>query len=305
MENRMIWSCTATGVGLWMLCTSETYFFYAPGGKLLAQFTPVYTLAYRDQQYQNHPATFAFLNTANTRAYFGGRMLGAEDRLGSRGKYFPYGDDRSNPPPANDQVKFATYTRDSATGLDYADQRYYASTYGRFVSPDPYMASGGPADPLSWNRYAYVGSDPINFYDPEGLFQACPPGTHTSADAHSCVGSIGDGAAVVGQAVGSGFANAMVALGQVTESLPSMLGPLCPKALTAPGFGSDAIAANVKAALGKQDGIVKSLKSLISSGACGPTLDITQLPTVSCGNMALTQMAEDVKNFETPVGIVY
>jgi RHS repeat-associated protein len=71
-------------------------------------------------------------------------------------------DDRSNPPPANDQVKFATYTRDSATGLDYADQRYYGSTYGRFASQDQYVASGGPASPQSWNRYAYTRGDHIN-----------------------------------------------------------------------------------------------------------------------------------------------
>ena len=42
----------------------------------------------------------------------------------------------------NDQVKFATYTRDAATGLDYADQRYYANNLGRFMMADPYRASG-------------------------------------------------------------------------------------------------------------------------------------------------------------------
>ena len=65
-------------------------------------------------------------------------------------------------------MKFATYTRDGATGLDYADQRYYASTFGRFLTPDPYQASGGPSDPQTWNRYAYVRGDPMNFYDRSG-----------------------------------------------------------------------------------------------------------------------------------------
>jgi RHS repeat-associated protein len=40
-----------------------------------------------------------------------------------------------------DRDKFATYYRDSTTGLDYAQNRYYANTLGRFTSPDPYVAS--------------------------------------------------------------------------------------------------------------------------------------------------------------------
>jgi hypothetical protein len=46
---------------------------------------------------------------------------------------------------------------------------------GRFLTPDPYKAgsgSGDPANPQSWNRYAYAGGDPINGNDPQGL-QTC------------------------------------------------------------------------------------------------------------------------------------
>jgi RHS repeat-associated protein len=60
------------------------------------------------------------------------------------------------------------------TGLRTIDQRYYASTYGRFNTADQYMASGGPSDPGSWNRYAYVGGDPINGFDPTGEFLEPP-----------------------------------------------------------------------------------------------------------------------------------
>jgi len=59
--------------------------------------------------------------------------------------------------------------------IDYANQRYYTATAGRFWTPDPYQA--GPdgwdlSEPGSWNRYAYVGGDPINYDDPEGLFRS-------------------------------------------------------------------------------------------------------------------------------------
>jgi RHS repeat-associated protein len=81
--------------------------------------------------------------------------------------YYPFGEEISGA-TTNDHEKFATYTRDSYTGLDYADQRYYTSTFGRYNSPDPYSASGGPASPGSWNRYAYTRGDPINRLDPHG-----------------------------------------------------------------------------------------------------------------------------------------
>jgi uncharacterized protein RhaS with RHS repeats len=54
-----------------------------------------------------------------------------------------------------------------------AVNRYYSSTLARFTTPDPYRASGGPADPQSWNRYTYVQNDPVNFSDPSGL-DSCP-----------------------------------------------------------------------------------------------------------------------------------
>ncbi len=56
-----------------------------------------------------------------------------------------------------------------------ADQRYYASTYGRFNTADQYLASAGPGDPGSWNRYSYTRGDPVNRLDPRGL-EDCPPG---------------------------------------------------------------------------------------------------------------------------------
>jgi RHS repeat-associated protein len=49
-----------------------------------------------------------------------------------------------------------------------ADQRYYAVGTGRFNSPDP-STGVNAGDPGSWNRYAYVQGDPVNFNDSEGL----------------------------------------------------------------------------------------------------------------------------------------
>jgi RHS repeat-associated protein len=108
--------------------------------------------------------------------FFGSKRIGTFDRLGTAKynqnnaaqSFYPYGEDRGTMEP-NDSLKFATYTRDAATGLDYADQRYYASNFGRMMSPDPYKASAGPKNPASWNRYSYTRGDPVNRFDPGGL----------------------------------------------------------------------------------------------------------------------------------------
>ena len=117
------------------------------------------------------------MTVVSTNVWFGGRLLAYEDRLQSVGKYFPYGEDRYNPNPpnpANDQEKFATYTRDAVSGLDFAVNRYYSAGLGRFMSADPYSSTAGSREPQGWNRYPYAQGDPVNHYDPKGLF-ACDP----------------------------------------------------------------------------------------------------------------------------------
>ena len=54
---------------------------------------------------------------------------------------------------------------DAETGLHYNFQRYYDPTVGRYVSEDPLGFGGGDV-----NLYAYVRNNPINFYDPYGLW---------------------------------------------------------------------------------------------------------------------------------------
>jgi hypothetical protein len=51
------------------------------------------------------------------------------------------------------------------------NNRYYSNIGRRFMTPDPSRSSGGPSNPQSWNRYAYVSGDPVNFRDPRGLME--------------------------------------------------------------------------------------------------------------------------------------
>ena len=77
------------------------------------------------------------------------------------------------------------YFRDAETGNDYAVNRYHQPGMGRFLTPDPYMASAGPSNPGSWNRYAYGGGDPIKYKDPGGRY-VCDPDSDSCGDDGSC-----------------------------------------------------------------------------------------------------------------------
>lgn len=78
--------------------------------------------------------------------------------------------------------KFTGYERDNETGLDFAQARYNSSTLGRFTSPDPYGGSMGTGDPQSFNRYAYVGNNPVNATDSTGLSREAPGGNLPGAE---------------------------------------------------------------------------------------------------------------------------
>lgn len=76
--------------------------------------------------------------------------------------------------------------RDSESGNDYFGARYYASTMGRFLSPDwsakivpvPYAKLDNPQ---SLNLYAYVGNDPLIHVDVDGHYECS--GTRQQCDA--------------------------------------------------------------------------------------------------------------------------
>ena len=171
-QGKRVWRGTLDGNG--NVTAQEVYFYGVDGQKL-----GTYSVTLGSQ---------LTVMTTETAVFFGAKRVAVngaafvQDRLGSntgssdQGKYYPYGEDRGSP-LGNDQVKFATYTRDSATGLDYADQRYYSNQFGRFMTPDPYLPSAAPMDPASWNRYAYTRGDPVNRRDPFGLddFLDAPP----------------------------------------------------------------------------------------------------------------------------------
>jgi RHS repeat-associated protein len=65
---------------------------------------------------------------------------------------------------------FTGKERDAESGNDYFGARYYGSSMGRFMSPDPSgLLAQHPEDPQSWNLYVYARNNPLINIDPNGL----------------------------------------------------------------------------------------------------------------------------------------
>jgi len=134
----------------------------------------------------------------HTNVWAGGKLLGTYDKdglhfyfndpLGSRRvqtnyagvveqtcQSLPFGDGLNCTSDINAPTEhhFTGKERDTESGNDYFGARYYASTMGRFLSPDwsakvmpvPYAKLGNPQ---SLNLYSYVYNNPLSNVDPDG-----------------------------------------------------------------------------------------------------------------------------------------
>ncbi|MCU1320814.1 MAG: repeat-associated core domain protein [Acidobacteriaceae bacterium] len=132
-------------------------------------------------------------NWLHTNAYAGGQLLATydpqglhfhlSDWLGSRRVQtdyagnpeqnylnLPFGEtitNAINSTPDATEHHFTDKERDTESGLDYFGARYYASTMGRFMSPDD-DSGQDEYQPQSWNLYSYVQNNPIARIDPDG-----------------------------------------------------------------------------------------------------------------------------------------
>ena len=70
--------------------------------------------------------------------------------------------------------RFTGKERDAESGLDYFGARYYGSSMGRFMSPDPVIITPERlASPQELNLYAYGANNPLRFIDPTGEVLQC------------------------------------------------------------------------------------------------------------------------------------
>jgi RHS repeat-associated protein len=116
----------------------------------------------------------------NVDYYFGDNLGSARVVTNSSGTilddsdFYPFGGERVVVTPSSgNSYLFTGKERDSESGLDDFDARYYSSSMGRFMSPDwsatavdvPYADF---SNPQSLNLYSYVKNNPLSTTDPDG-----------------------------------------------------------------------------------------------------------------------------------------
>jgi len=120
--------------------------------------------------------TSASLNTPNKIAYYrhadhlgSSRLATTPTRtLYSSTAYAPYGEPYSQ--SGTTDLSFTGQEQDTVSGVYDFPARNYPVNQGRWIAPDPAgLAAANPANPQSWNRYAYVLNNPMSNIDPSGL----------------------------------------------------------------------------------------------------------------------------------------
>jgi RHS repeat-associated protein len=101
-----------------------------------------------------------------------------------RREYEPYGSQLT--PAVTNGPGYTGHVQDAATGLVYAQQRYYDAQIGRFLSMDPVTVNSGTG--ANFNRYWYGDNNPYTFMDPTGT---CT-GSRIRSDNGLCISSGGN-----------------------------------------------------------------------------------------------------------------
>lgn len=162
--------------------TEITVFVYNGGGTLVAEYSTAIA-----QTPQVSYLTADHLGSARV-------ITDQTGKVTTRKDYMAFGDEATsaqrstnlNYDSSETRKGYTGYEKDTESGLEFAQARYYNATHGRFTSVDPLTASASIKNPQTFNRYSYVLNSPYKFVDPLGLISVT-----TGACGGSCPNSGG------------------------------------------------------------------------------------------------------------------
>jgi RHS repeat-associated protein len=157
--------------------------------------------------------------------------------------YAPFGEVYAQAGATND-LSFTGMDASTTSGDYDFPAREYDATAGRWPTPDPAgLAAADPADPQSWNRYAYVSNRPLNNLDPTGLGGPCGALNYDAGTAE-CGGGDDDPyiVYVYGSLVGPVYDEAAASLANLNNTLAMNAALLDPNyGMPAPNLGSPSV----------------------------------------------------------------
>jgi RHS repeat-associated protein len=151
---------------------TRTIYHYSVSGKLLSEFT---SGIWRDYVYLGDKLialvdTNSATPSVNTVYYVNNNHLPAPVLITDQNKtivwqakYDPFGNVSLVKQTIKNNVRFPGQYYDDISGLHYNHYRHYHPGLGRYVQSDPIGLDGGV------NTYGYVGGNPVNDVDPQGL----------------------------------------------------------------------------------------------------------------------------------------
>jgi RHS repeat-associated protein len=93
-------------------------------------------------------------------------VLKADGTVHSEARHYPYGEERWSSGTLPTYYRFTGQRSDSYVKLVHMGARFYDPALGRWLSADTIVPD--PANPQEFNRYAYVGGNPLGYVDPTG-----------------------------------------------------------------------------------------------------------------------------------------
>ncbi len=165
-----VWDAVSSRVPL-LLAEGTSYYVYGPGG------LPVEQLSGTTAQYFHSDAH------GSTRA-----LTSSTGAVVATYTYDPYGNLKAQTGTVDTPLRWDGEYQDRESGLYYLRARFYDPATAQFTSADP-------AGALTGSMYGFVNDNPLNGYDPSGMF--CWSGSCLLRDAAIGVGAVAIGVAVV------------------------------------------------------------------------------------------------------------